>query len=98
MFLDFREAGTVGVKHFAAEAVADEFAFANGFDEAGGFEFLHVVGDGGGGDGAAVADLLAGESVACFGYAAEQIVAAWIGQRLGDEVEASVVETWGHCI
>jgi hypothetical protein len=85
---DFGEAGLVGLEDVAAETVGDELAFAGGFDQAGGLEFLHMVGDGGGGDVAATAEGLAGEAIAGAANAAQEIEAAWVGQSPGDEVDA----------
>ena len=49
--LEALEVGEEGLPDVAAEGEFGEFAFALDVDEAGGFEFLEVMGEGGGGDG-----------------------------------------------
>jgi hypothetical protein len=50
------------LQHVGAEGEEVEFAFAANVDEAGGFELLDVVGEGGGGDGQGGAGLSAAQS------------------------------------
>jgi len=93
--LDLGQACEVGFEHVAVEAIGDELALAGRLDQAGDLELLHVVGDGGGGDLSTFAKLLAGERVAGLADAAEQIVAAGVGEGSGDAVEACVGESSG---
>jgi len=85
---DLRHAGKIGFQHIAAQPVRDEFAVARRFDKACSFKLLHVVGDGGGADLSAAAQVLARERIARLADLAQQVVAARIGQRPGDEVKA----------
>ena len=61
-----------------------ELALAADVDEAGGFEFLDVVREGGGGDGQCGACLRAAQGTTGFGDALEQLEAARVGEGLED--------------
>jgi hypothetical protein len=93
--LDLGHAGQIGFEHIAAQAVGDELAVTAGFDEAGGLKFLHVMGDGGGADFSASTQLLTGERVACLADAAQQVVAARVGERACNQMKAGVGKS-GH--
>lgn len=85
---------TLLIKNIATQTVGDELTFARRLDQAGDFEFLHVVGDSGGGDlAAACADGLAGKTFSSAANAPEQIVASRVRERLGNQVEAGVGES-----
>ena len=90
--LDLRHAGKIGLKHIAAEPVGDELAIARRVDEARGLQLLHMVGDSGSADLGASAQVLARQRVAGLADLAQEVIAARIGQRPGDQVKAIVGE------
>jgi hypothetical protein len=83
------EAVGEGLEDARTESEEVEFSFtANGY-EAGGFEFLDVVGERGGGDGQSGESLRTAERTAGFGDALEQFKAARIGKSFKDGCAAS---------
>jgi hypothetical protein len=72
-----------------AEGEEVELAFAADLDEAGGFKFLDVVGEGGGGDGKGSAGLSAAERTVGFGDAFKELETTGIRERLEDGGAAS---------
>ncbi len=84
--LNFGEVSQVGVEDVALQAKAGKFAFAGDRDKARGFEFLHVVGQGGSGDRLALTYLGAGNGTIPGADLLQNFMASRISQGLGDEV------------
>ena len=78
--------GEVALQDVALQAEAGEFALAGDFDEAGGFQFLHMVGQGGGCDGLTSANIGTGGSVFAGADLLQDLMASRIGQGLRDQV------------
>jgi len=78
------EDGDDAFEDAGAEGEEVELAFAADVDEAGGFELLDVVGEGGGGDGQGGTSFHAAQRTACFGDALQQLKAARVGQGFED--------------
>src|SRR3954454_6541929 len=91
--LDFCELGNIGVKDALWEHQAGEFALPNNQNQAGGFQFLEVVGEGSRRDGLALTKVGASGAVHFGGNLFEDLVAARVGERLGDELELLIGET-----
>src|SRR3954452_21110908 len=83
--LNRREVFQVGVQDFALEGEVGELALPRDGDEARGFQFLKVMGEGCGGDGLALAKVGAGGSLLAGSDLLQDLVTARIGKRLGDE-------------
>ena len=76
--------------------VANELAFFAGADQAGGLKLLHVVREGGGADGDALAHLGTGHrGLATRADLAEDLVAARVGKGFGDQLELIFGELGG---
>ncbi len=78
--------GQVALQDVALQFQAGEFAFAGDFDEARGFQFLHMVGQGGGGDRLATANIDTGGSVFAGANLLQDLMASRIGQGFRDQV------------
>src|SRR5580658_3913703 len=89
------EDGDEALHDAGAEGEEVELSLAANLDEAGGFELLDVVGEGGGGDGEGGAGFSAAQRAAGPGDALEQLEAARIGQRLEDGGAAGAREAEG---
>jgi len=79
-----REDVREGLEDAGAKGEETEFSFAADVDEAGGFEFLDVVGESGGGDGKGLEGLRATERTTGFGDAFEEFETAGIGEGFED--------------
>ena len=82
--LDFCQTVEISLQHIALEYEGGELPFADDLDESCGLEFFHVVRERRGADGLALAKITAGDA-AFLAYLFEDLVAARIGQRSGDE-------------
>lgn len=82
--LEAAEVGEEGLPDFATEGEAGEFAFAGDVDEAGGFEFFEVVGEGCGGDGHAGAQVGAGGGLVGVGEPLDDFEAAGFAEGFED--------------
>ena len=78
--------GQVALQDVALQFQAGKFAFAGDFDEARGFQFLHMVGQGGGGDRLATANIDTGGSVFAGANLLQDLMASRIGQGFRDQV------------
>lgn len=84
--LNFGQVIEVCAEHVALHGEIGELAFANDFDESGGFQFLKVVRERGGADGLAFADVSACRTTAGADLL-QDFDAAWVGERLCDQLE-----------
>jgi hypothetical protein len=87
------EAVEVGAEDVALEDKVGEFALALDADEAGVFQLLYVVGEGGGADGLGFVEAGAGGGALAAADLGEDLVAAGGGERAGDERELAVGNT-----
>jgi hypothetical protein len=84
------EAVEIGAEHVALEDEIGEFALALDTNEAGVFEFLHVVGEGRGTDGLTFAEAGAGSGALIAADLGEDLITAGRGEGAGDEGELAV--------
>jgi hypothetical protein len=90
---DICEASKIDAEDVAAEGVVDKLSFTFGFDKPGVFEFFHVVGEGGGANGDAVANVSAGATGArCLAKFLKNFITARIGESTRDEVKLAIRE------
>lgn len=95
--LNFPEAVEVCLKNVTAQSVVHKLAFALDIDEPGVFQLLHVVGERGGSDRKTVFDIATSAQVLVSAELLKYLVAARIGQRLGDEGDLAVRESSALC-
>ena len=88
--LEAGEAIEIGAEDVALEDEVGELALALNADEAGVFQFLHVMGEGGWADGLGFAEAGAGRGALPTADLSEDFVAARSGERPGDEGELAV--------
>jgi hypothetical protein len=84
------EAIEVGAEDVALQGEIGEFSLALDANEAGGFEFFHVMGEGGGADGLGFAEAGAGRSALAAADLGEDLVATGSGEGFRDEGELAV--------
>lgn len=90
--LDLGETVEVGLQNVTAKRVVDELAFALRVDQASVFQLLHVVRERCRTDGKTASDIATGTRGIVSADLLENLVAAWIGQRAGDEGKLAVCE------
>ena len=86
-----------GLQNAGFESEEVEFALAFNVNEAGRFELLDVVREGGGGNGEGRTRLRATEWAACGGDFLQELKPARVGQGFENGVAPSVGETDGFC-
>ena len=84
------EAIEVGAEDVALEGEVGELSLALDANKAGGFEFFHVVGEGGCADGLGFAERGAGRSALAAADLSEDLVATGSGEGFRDEGELAV--------
>jgi hypothetical protein len=85
----------VSLEHFALQREPHALAFASEFDEAGVLQLLYMVGERGGRDRLALADVGAEDALATCADLLKDLMTARIGERLSDEADLALGEAGG---
>ena len=93
LFLNFRETLEVCLQNVAAQCVVDEFAFALSVDQASVFKLFHVMRERCGADRETVSDIAAGTGGIASADLLEDLVAARICQRAGNESKLAICKS-----
>jgi hypothetical protein len=84
------EAVEIGAEDVALECEVGEFASPFDADETGGLKFLHVVGEGGGGNGLGFAEAGTGRGALAASDLGKDFITARRSERTGDEGELTI--------
>ena len=86
LILNFLQMGQVALQDVALQAKAGKFSLAGDFDQPRGFQFFHMMRQGGSGDWLTSANISAGGSILARTNLLQNLMTPRIGQRLRDQM------------